>query len=270
VVAAVICGVLSIEDGVRLITARGSLMEGLPSGGAMVAFFTSAPVVESALVGYESSVSVAAINSPTETVVSGEKNAVRVIMDHFEKQHGIQHRELAVSHAFHSPLMEPILADFVAIAKTLHYQEPTIPYISNITGQFVEENTVSHADYWVEHIRRGVQFAQGVQSLYDHSYRIFIEVGPRPILSAMGKRTINQDDALWVASSRPPRSQHEQMLEALAQLYVNGVSEIRWDVVSAGQKIPLPTYAFEPHYYWWSDHAQPIQRATSSLTRSTR
>jgi len=268
VVAAVICGVLSIEDGVRLITARGSLMGGLPSGGAMVAFFTSASVVESALVGYESSVSVAAINSPTETVVSGEKNAVRVIMDHLEKQHGIQHRELAVSHAFHSPLMEPVLADFLAIAETLHYQEPTIPYISNITGQFVEENTVSKADYWVEHIRRGVQFAQGVQSLYDHSYRIFIEVGPRPILSAMGKRTINQDDALWVASSRPPRSQHEQMLEALAQLYVNGVSEIRWDVVSAGQKIPLPTYAFEPHYYWWSDHAQPIQRATSSLTKA--
>ncbi len=264
VVAAVISGVLTIEDGVRLITARGNLMGGLPQGGTMVAVFAPASQVESALVGYEASVSIAAINSPNETVVSGEKQAVRKVIDRLEKQYAVQYRELTVSHAFHSPMMESILDDFLAVAQTLRYEEPTIPYISNITGQFVDENTVSHAGYWVEHIRRGVYFAQGIQSLYDDSYRIFLEIGSRPILSAMGKRTISQDDALWVASSRPPRSHHQQLLEALAQLYVNGVSDIRWDAISTGQKISLPTYAFEPHYYWWSDQAQPIQRANTS------
>ncbi len=276
-VAATVAGIFSLEDGLKLISARGRLMQQLPSGGEMVAVMASESKVESIISPYADKVAIAAINGPKSIVISGVAEAVREIVSSLESS-GIKTKQLQVSHAFHSPLMEPMLAEWEAVAKELTYNQPEIAVISNVTGTVADES-ITTAKYWVAHVRQPVRFAQGMEALHQKGYETFLEIGPKPILLGMGRRCLPDSVGKWLPSLRPgkiPQQQSplakgvrgiergkpdvaallngewQQMLSSLAELYIQG-SKVDWlefDKHYSRQKVTLPTYPFQRQKYW--------------------
>ncbi|TAN37391.1 MAG: type I polyketide synthase, partial [Nitrospirae bacterium] len=179
-VAACVAGVFSLEDALKLLTARARLMQALPSGGAMAAIFAGEARVSLALTGYTGKLSIAAVNGEENIVISGEETALNHVLDALQAEH-IEHRKLKVSHAFHSPLMEPMLAKFASIAADIQYHVPHLPLVSNLTGKLVNEDIATPA-YWVEHIRKPVRFADSIATLKNQQFRLFLELGPNPVL----------------------------------------------------------------------------------------
>ncbi len=254
-VAATVAGVFSLEDGLKLISARGSLMQQLPEGGEMVSLIASESKVESAISPYAEKVAIAAINGPESTVISGEVEAVRAIVGSLESE-GIKTKQLQVSHAFHSPLMEPMLAEWEAVANQISYNQPRIPVISNVTGTTADGN-IATAKYWVAHVRQPVRFAQGMKTLHELGYEVFVEIGPKPVLLGMGRECLmgTKGQKLWLPSLRSGKPDWVQILESLAQLYIQGV-KINWlgfDRDYPRQKVVLPTYPWQRRRYWITD-----------------
>ena len=244
-VAATVAGIFSLEDGLKLIAARGRLMQQLPPGGEMVAVMASVAKVTKFLPANGDKVAIAAINGPKNVVISGEATAVREIVRTLESEK-IKTKKLQVSHAFHSPLMEPMLAEWEAVAKELTYNQPKVSVISNVTGRVAEE-TITTAKYWVDHVRLPVRFVQGMEVLQEKGYETFLEIGPKPILLGMGRRCLPNGVGEWLPSLRPGVDEWQQMLCSLGQLYVKGV-KIDWsgfDSDYSPQKVALPTYPFQ-------------------------
>jgi len=256
-VAATVAGVFSLEDGLRLIAKRGQLMQQLPSLGEMVSVIASESKVQAAIASYteklglaQSNVGIAAINGPESVVISGASAAVKAISSRLESE-GVKIKRLQVSHAFHSPLMTPILAKFEAVAQQVSYHEPQIPIISNVTGEQATCD-ISTPDYWVNHICQPVQFFQSMETLYQQGYEVFLEIGPKPILLGMGRQCLPEGVGVWLPSLRPGVEDWQQMLSSLGQLYLQGV-EIDWlgvDQDYGFQKVVLPTYPFQRQRYW--------------------
>ena len=251
-VAACVAGVMSLEDALRLIAARGRLMQALPSEGSMAAVLAPVEQVTPWLPSNQQ-VSIAAINGPRSTVISGQCDAMEAVLKQLDRQ-GIQAVPLTVSHAFHSAQMDPMLDAFSTIARQITYRAPTLGLISNVSGR-TAQTEVTQADYWVRHIRQPVQFAAGIQSLVSQDYDLFIEIGPRPILSGMGRACAPQTTATWLPSLRPQQGESadwQTLLTSLATLYVEGI-EIDWAGFDAGPTQPLvslPTYPFQRQRYW--------------------
>ncbi|WP_370966487.1 type I polyketide synthase [Amycolatopsis sp. cg9] len=228
--AAHVAGVLSLEDACRLVSARASLMQALPSGGAMVSI--AAP--ESEIVLTEG-VSIAAVNGPESVVISGDEAEVLAIAAQFPKT-----KRLTVSHAFHSPLMDPMLGEFRAVAEALTYRSATIPVISNVSGALAESFT---ADYWVRHVREAVRFADGVAALEAEGVRVFLELGPDGVLSAMVPGSS-------FPALRRDRDEERTLVTALAGVWVHG-GAVDWAAyLPAGPRIDLPTYPFQRERFW--------------------
>ena len=251
-VAATVAGVLSLEDGLKLIAARGSLMQKLSAGGAMVSVMGSESKVLETLkaMSLEEKVVIAAINGPKSIVISGEGESVRAIATHLESV-GIKTKQLQVSHAFHSSLMEPMLDEFEAVASQLTYHQPKVPIISNVTGTKAD-NSIATAQYWVNHVRQPVKFAQGMTVLHQQGYETFVEIGPKPILLGMGRQCLPEEVGVWLPSLRPGVAEWQQLLSSLGQLYVQG-AKVNWlgfDQNYARQKVALPTYPFQRERYW--------------------
>ena len=173
--AAAVAGVFSLEDGLRLIAARGRLMQQLPAGGTMVAVATDQATAAAALEGEEAEVAIAAVNAPQQVVLSGTAAAVARVVARLPE--GTRAQPLAVSHAFHSPRMQPMLDAFAAVAATVSYRPPQCRVIGNRDGQLAGEELLA-ADYWVAQIRRPVCFAAGMTTLWDSGARTFLELGP--------------------------------------------------------------------------------------------
>ncbi|NES18400.1 MAG: SDR family NAD(P)-dependent oxidoreductase [Symploca sp. SIO3E6] len=251
-VAATVAGVFSLEDGLKLIAARGSLMQQLPAGGEMVSVMASESKVLETLKGMSRSekVAIAAINGPESTVISGEAEAVGAIATHLESV-GIKTKQIQVSHAFHSPLMEPMLAGFETVAKQVTYGQPRIPLISNVTGKQVGEE-ITTAEYWVNHIRQPVRFAESMITLHQQGYELFLEIGAKPVLLGMGRQCLPPGIGVWLPSLRPGVEEWQQMLSSLGQLYVQGakVNWVRFDQNDNREKVVLPTYPFQRERYW--------------------
>ncbi|WP_456356012.1 SDR family NAD(P)-dependent oxidoreductase [Goodfellowiella coeruleoviolacea] len=249
--AAHVAGVLSLADAARLVVARGRLMQALPVGGVMV----SVRAAEAEVVGLlDERVAVAAVNGPSSTVLSGEEDAVLAVVEVLAAR-GYKTRRLTVSHAFHSPLMEPMLAEFRRVAETLTYHEPSIPVVSNVTGEAVT-TALTDPDYWVDHVLRTVRFHDGLTWLREHGVRRFVEVGPDAVLTAMATEC-GAEHA--VATSRAGRSEVDTLLGALAQLHVLGLRP-DWAAVFApwgARQVDLPTYAFQRQRYWLEDSSAP-------------
>jgi len=249
-VAATVAGVLSLEDGLKLIAMRSRLMQQLPPGGEMVSVMASESLVTEAIGEYSSQVTIAAINGPESIVISGESRAIATICNKLEAM-GVKTKKLQVSHAFHSPLMEPMLAQFEAVAQEVTYSHPRIPVISNVTGQKVGSEMTT-AKYWVNHVRKPVKFAESIKTLHEEGYEVFLEVGPKPILLGMGRQCLPEDVGVWLPSLRLGLEEWQQMLLSLGQLYVKGFN-VDWsgfDLDYTNQKVALPTYPFQRERYW--------------------
>ena len=249
-VAACAAGVFPLEGGLKLIAARGRLMQALPHNGAMAAVFAEEAHVMDAIGSFANEISVAAVNGPRLTVISGLANSVGKVTMALESQ-GTRVARLNVSHAFHSPLMEPVRGPFGTIAQSIPYASPRIDLISNLTGEAIGDEIAS-ADYWVNHVRGTVRFAAGIEALYRKGYRLFVEIGPQPVLTGMGKTCLPDQSCTWLPSLRRGRSDWEQMLHSLGALYAKGV-KIDWQGFDGDyprSKIPVPTYPFEGRRYW--------------------
>jgi acyl transferase domain-containing protein len=250
-VAACVAGVFSLEDGLKLIAERGRLMQSLPAGGAMAAVFTSAVHLESLLTPYGREIAIAAINGPENTVISGTQTAVAAVLEQLASI-GIEAKFLKVSHAFHSPLMEPILTPFEQVAQTVTFQVPRIPLIVNQTGQLLNKEEIPDAVYWRDHIRQPVQFAKGLTTLGSMGVNVCIEVGPHTVLTGMATAALPDYAIMWLSSLRRGQEDWEQILSSLQQLHALGVS-IDWAGFERGyqrQRLSLPTYPFQRERYW--------------------
>jgi thioester reductase-like protein len=244
-VAACVAGVFSLEDALKLIAARGRLMQALPDGGAMVAVFASEAIVAAAIQGYEQ-VAIAAINGTQNTVISGQGEAIAEIITSLKSQ-GIKSKPLTVSHAFHSPLMEPMQEAFMTIARQITYASPQIKLISNLTGALATE-AIATPDYWCQHIRQPVQFAASMEVLSEYS--VFLEIGAKPTLLGMGRYCLPDTNAAWLPSLYPGRSDWRTLFQSLGELYMRGVA-IDWEAIYPGNyRASLPTYPFQRQRYW--------------------
>ncbi|MFF4661386.1 type I polyketide synthase, partial [Streptomyces sp. NPDC001381] len=254
IAAAHVAGVWSLADACRLVVARGRLMQALPAGGAMVAVQASEDEVLP-LLGDE--VGVAAVNGPRAVVISGVAEAVGEIADRFRGE-GRKVTALRVSHAFHSPLMEPMLDDFRKVADSLSYEQPRTPIVSTVTGAAAAEELTS-PDYWVEHVRATVRFAAAVRTLDGQdNVRRFLELGPDGTLTALaqavvdGESGVDRDPPVFVTALRKDRPEPRSVLSALAGVFVSG-GTVEWPLMlgdGGAGTTGLPTYAFQHQRYW--------------------
>ncbi|MEO6086870.1 MAG: type I polyketide synthase [Umezawaea sp.] len=245
VAAAHVAGVFSLADACKLVAARAGLMQALPTGGAMVALRASEAEVAPLLAG-RAEVSIAAVNGPDSVVVSGDADAVAEIAARFEKS-----TPLPVSHAFHSPLMDPLLDDFRQVVEGLEFHEPTIPVVSNLTGELATGAQLRTPDYWVRHVREAVRFADGMRALVAEKVSVFVELGPDGSLSAMTAESV-PDSSVVVPLLRKNRPEETASATALARLHVHGV-RVDWPSWFAGtgaRPVDLPTYAFDHQRFW--------------------
>ncbi|MBB5101295.1 pimaricinolide synthase PimS1 [Streptomyces spectabilis] len=258
--AAHVAGVWSLADAVKVVSARAGLMQALPQGGAMVAIqATEAEVVAD----LPEAVGIAAVNGPSSVVVSGVAADVEAVGERWRAA-GRKVTGLKVSHAFHSPLMDPMLDDFRAVLEDVSYGPPAIPIVSTLTGRSATAEELAKPEYWVRHVRESVRFADAVSTLAGDGVGAFVEVGPGGTLSALGRECA--PDAAFVPVLRGDRPEAVAVMAAAGQLHVRGV-RVDWEVFFAGQgarRVDLPTYAFQRERYWLD--AVPADAAVERLS----
>ncbi|BCJ69234.1 hypothetical protein Prubr_62550 [Polymorphospora rubra] len=250
VTAAHVAGVLSLADACALVAARGRLMQALPAGGGMLAVGADEATVRESLAGLVG-VGVAAVNGPAAVVVSGANDALDGV-EAFWSGRGVRTRRLRVSHAFHSPLMEPMLAEFRAALTELTFREPLLPVVSNVTGALADPDEIRTPDYWVRHVREAVRYADGIAALHTAGVDTFLEIGPQSVLTAMNADLLPDEDVSSVATLRKDRAEAHALLHALAELHVHGipVTWTQWYTDAGARRVELPTYVFEHQRFW--------------------
>lgn len=243
-VAACLGGMISLEDALQLVAIRGKLLQSLPEGGGMASIAASADVVLPLLQAYPQ-IAIAAYNSQNSVVISGVQSALQNILAQLPKT--IRTRQLEVSHAFHSPLVEPILAEFQHAAEQVFYTKAHIPVVSNVTGQLLQQ---CDAEYWTQHIRQPVHFQAGLQTLRDMGIQHFIEIGATAALSSLGAAAL--PECTFLPSLRKNKADSQQLQETLAEVYLHGFP-VDWSAFyqhESRKKVSLPTYAFQRKRFW--------------------
>ena len=252
IAAAHAAGVLTLTDAARLVATRARLMQALPEGGAMAAIEATESEILATLDAL-SNVSVAAVNGPTSAVVSGDKAAVEDLLEMWQGL-GRRVRRLRVSHAFHSARMDPMLDELGSVATQLEHAAPTVTWIGALTGEVI---SAPSADYWAGQARQAVRFADAVTTLAGQRISVLIEIGPDGTLSAMGSAALDTVDAIdggtepvFIPLQRPDTPARNSVLTALSRAHVQGVGVAWTSVLPTGQRVELPTYAFEHERYW--------------------
>ncbi|MFE2042420.1 SDR family NAD(P)-dependent oxidoreductase, partial [Streptomyces sp. NPDC059477] len=245
IAAAHVAGVLDLTDAITLVAARGRLMQALPEGGAMIAVRATEDEVRPLLT---EGLGIAAVNGPDSVVISGDAAQAEALAARFEKS-----RRLTVSHAFHSPLMEPMLDDFRTVVESLTFHRATVPVVSNVTGALATQDLATPG-YWVRHIREAVRFHDGVRALAAEGVTRYLELGPDAVLTAMARECLAADapdpDAVLAAAARRGRDESETLLTAVAELYCAG-ADVDWTALFGGARtVDLPTTAFQRERYW--------------------
>ena len=249
--AAHVAQVLSLPDAALLVAARGRLMAGLPSGGSMLAVAASEDEVLSVIGTVHGEIAIAAVNGPNAVVISGADVAVGAARDALAAM-GCRTTALRVSHAFHSPLMEPMLAEFREVAARMTFRAPCIPIMSNVTGSFATAAELCSPDYWVRHVRVAVRFADGVAGLVEQGVGTILELGPDGVLTAMARDTVDETQVALVSALRRGRSEKRELLSALGLCWAGGV-DVDFSEFYSGpptERVELPTYAFQHRRFW--------------------
>jgi acyl transferase domain-containing protein/NADPH-dependent curcumin reductase CurA/acyl carrier protein len=265
--AAYVAGVFSLDDAARLVAARGRLMQALPRGGAMVTIAASEAEVIAAVEPYAGAVSIAAINAPSSVVISGEESAVVSIAETFGSR-GVRTKRLSVSHAFHSPLITPMLGEFRKVAESVTYRTPQLPLVSNVSGEIVDRE-VANAEYWVNHVREAVRFVDGVASLHRVGVRTFVELGPKPTLLGLVRQAWPDESLTLLTSLHAEHpealSEVEVIQRALARYYTIG-GKVEWNEVfpSARPVVEVPAYPWQRQRYWLEPPTTPNEAGLSS------
>ncbi|MFG2646078.1 type I polyketide synthase, partial [Streptomyces sp. NPDC048370] len=245
--AAHIAGILNLDDAAKLVTARARLMQALPTGGAMAAIQATEDEITPLLTD---GAAIAAINSPTSLVISGDEDAVASIASAMEEQ-GRKTKRLTVSHAFHSPHIDPMLDEFHTIAAQLTYNEPQIPIVSTLTGQQATGDDLRTAQYWTDQVRGAVRFADATTTLTNLGTTTIVEAGPDGVLSAMVQNTT--ENVTTIPLLRRDRPEADTLVAALAQIHTHTTTPVDWQnyLTNTGAKqVDLPTYAFQHQRYW--------------------
>ncbi|MEU9508679.1 type I polyketide synthase, partial [Micromonospora sp. NPDC048170] len=260
--AAYVAGMLSLSDACVLVAARGRLMQALPAGGVMAAVGAPEDVVREVIDASGAAVDVAAVNGPASVVVSGTAGEVALVVA-AAGQRGWRVKELSVSHAFHSRLMDPMLDEFRSVVAGLDWRVPRVPVVSNVTGAVADPLELVDPEYWVRHVRRPVRFADGVAALRGQGVDTFLEVGPDATLTAMVADVVADGVVRRIPVLRRDRAEVDVLTSALGQLWVAGVP-VDWAAYhgQAGVRprvVDLPTYAFD-HTWYWPEAALPARR----------
>ncbi|MGK5520146.1 SDR family NAD(P)-dependent oxidoreductase [Micromonospora sp. URMC 107] len=254
VTAAYVAGMVSLADACVLVSARGRLMQALPSGGVMAAIGASEAAVREVMDAAAAGVDIAAVNGPASVVVSGAADDVASVVS-AARERGWRVKELSVSHAFHSRLMEPMLDEFASVVAGLSWQPPRIPIVSNVTGAVADAQEITDPGYWVRHVRQPVRFADAVRTLHQQDVTQFLELGPDAVLTAMAQDCVEEaGDVRFTATLRAGHSEAATLRTALAEWYVTG-GHVDWAgyLTGAGARprtVALPTYAFDHQRYW--------------------
>ena len=268
-VAAAVAGVFSLEDGLKLIAQRASLIQSLPQNGMMAAVFASEEAIAQTIAAQKVEVDIATVNGSENVVISGLTESVGKTLSILKSQ-GIAARPLQVSHAFHSSLMQPILASFADVAEGVTYGCPRLPMISNLTGRLFATGEVPNAAYWCRHLRGAVRFSTGMDTLYQQGYRTFIETGPSSTLLRMGQKCLTAENGLWLPSLKRGEHDSSTILESLSRLYVEG-TEIDWLALEPEQRRPvrLPNYPFKRQRFQLKVTPNPAPSPKTSETTTT-
>uniref|UniRef100_UPI0025C5BC11 non-ribosomal peptide synthetase/type I polyketide synthase n=1 Tax=Flavobacterium sp. TaxID=239 RepID=UPI0025C5BC11 len=268
-VAACVAGVFSLEDGLKLVASRGRLMQGIILDGEMISVQSDEEAISEVLKHYKEKVTIAAINTPDQIVLSGEKEAIETITSTLSLK-GIKWKKLRVSHAFHSPMMKPILSEFKAIADTVHFKSPNCLLISNLTGA-VAGKEISTSQYWVDHITAPVDFLKGMRSLESLEVDACVEIGPDPVLINMGSQCISDeraDKTIWLASFRKGKNENLQLLESLNEYYKEG-GDVEWKSFYSnkdGVKVNAPIYKFQRKRFWIEEEQITISKESNTIS----
>lgn len=250
IAAACVAGILDLEDAAALVAARGRLMQSLPPGGEMAAVLAGEQTVSRAIEALGDRLSVAAINGPAETVIAGEAAAVAEAVQRL-REAGVASRRLHVSHAFHSPRMEPILDALASAAARLACRAPRLGFVSNLTGAPLAAGESLGADYFRRHAREPVRFLDGMRAVAEAGCDVLVEIGPQPTAIAMARRGVEIPGATWAPSLRRGHDDWQVLASSVASLYVHGV-----DVDPAAlfgpspRRVRLPTYPFQRSSFW--------------------
>ena len=248
--AAHVSGMLALPDACALVAARGRLMQALPSGGAMVALEATAEEVTPLFAGQEAVLALAAVNGERSVVASGTAAAVASVAAHFAGI-GRRTRRLRVSHAFHSPLMDPMLEEFREAVRKAEFHPPVIPVVSSVTGTIADDEQWNSPDYWARQVRDTVRFHDVIRTLRESGVTALLELGPDAVLTAQAEGTPD-GSPLFVAAQRRDQPETRALVTALAVLHTRGVP-VDWAAFFAGRgarSVPLPTYAFQRKRYW--------------------
>ncbi|MFD2467786.1 type I polyketide synthase [Amycolatopsis silviterrae] len=262
ITAAHVAGILSLPDACALVAARARLMQSMPPGGAMIAVRASEEDIRPML-DLADDVSVAAVNGPASVVLSGNEKTLATLTEALTDK-GFHTRELRVSHAFHSPLIDPILAEFRSAIEGISYAAPRIPIVPLAPGEADRGERMRSADYWVAQARAEVRFSDGVARLSEAGVTTFLELGPGGVLAALGPDCLppagpDVPKRVFVPTLRQGRAEPAALMDAMAALFVRGVP-VDWRAVYAGTgaaQLDLPTYAFQRRRYWLVDHLPP-------------
>ena len=250
-VAACVAGVLDLEDAARFVVARGRLMGSLPEGGTMLAIAASPEQVQRWIQGKEAEVALATVNGPHAVVISGKAEAVAQVGE-MAQAAGRQIRELEVSHAFHSPLMDPILEELTGVAAAMRILPPKIPILSNTTGDFFDDEI--KPEYWSQQVRNAVLFHQGMQKIIEAGCNLIVEIGPHPALTPAVVTAFDSSSLQTTPTLRKDKKDAGNLLNTLASFYVNG-APLKFERLYTSptyQRASLPLYPFKGEKYWLS------------------
>lgn len=257
-VAACLAGVFSLDDALALVAARGRMMQDLEPG-AMLAVPLSEDETKKIL---PKELSIAVINAPQLTVVSGTTDEIEKFQEHLQSEHQLEGKPLHTSHAFHSNMMEPILAAFTERVASMQRNSPKLPFVSNVSGEWITPEQATSPEYWATHLREAVRFYDCISTLLGNKFKHFLEVGPGQVLSQLTKQHPDSEKSCIFTTTRRPVERKEdlaEILKGLGQLWSAGIS-IDWRSFYADQsqnKLPLPTYPFQRKSYWIEAPQQP-------------